>query len=139
MEATTENGVHPKMFEGKGEAVADVALTVAKSIGFAGGVAVNGAALGANVAIKAASETSETAVKAGTLTFVTSVYPGKYSFSQTSVTRFNYELLQFLIAYFEFFPTGEQAVRYVSAFDAIEALDKTEVNNSHFFVNFVLI
>ena len=55
------------MFEGKGEAVADVALTVAKSIGFAGGVAVNGAALGANVAIKAASETSETAVKAGTL------------------------------------------------------------------------
>merc|ERR1719220_827174 len=85
VEATTETGVHPKMFEGQGEAVADVALTVAKSIGFAGGVAVNGAALGANVAMKAAAETSETAVKA-----------------------------------------GEQAVRYVSAFDAIEALDKTE-------------
>ena len=73
MEATTENGVHPKMFEGKGEAVADVALTVAKSVGYVGGVAVSGAALGANVAIKAASETSETAVKAGTYTtFVTS-------------------------------------------------------------------
>ena len=61
------------MFEGKGEAVADAALAVAKSVGYVGGVAVSGAALGANVAIKAASETSETAVKAGTYTtFVTS-------------------------------------------------------------------
>ena len=72
------------MFEGKGEAVADAALTVAKSVGYVGGVAVHGAALGANVALKAASETSETAVKAGT--FVKICLPREYYFGSKCMT-----------------------------------------------------